>query len=252
MIIFPAIDLRGGRCVRLRQGRPELETVFSADPLQTARHWVSEGARWLHVVDLDATLGNAAAGNDAIVAAICQAAGVPVQFGGGLRSPEAIDKAFARGVQRIVIGSAAVSNPALVESALARFGAQAVAVGIDSRSGRVTVRGWQETTEIDAVALALQMKALGVARIITTDVARDGMLSGPNLDLLRRLAETSGLRVIASGGISTLNDLASLAAIPGIEGAITGQALYTGAFALPEALAAAGGSKPPATNMEAG
>ncbi len=237
MIIYPAIDLRGGRCVRLRQGQPDHETVYSADPLQMARHWLSQGAAWLHIVDLDAALGQTSP-NQAAVRAIVAASGAPVQFGGGLRSLEAIEAAFALGVTRVVIGSAAVRNPALVSSALTRFGSSAVAIGIDSRAGKVAVHGWQETTQTSAVTLALQMKNLGVERIICTDVARDGMLQGPDLDGLRQMAEQTGLKVIASGGVSSLDDLRALAALPGIEGAIVGQALYTGAFTLPEAIAA--------------
>ena len=237
MIIYPAIDLRGGRCVRLRQGRAENETVYSDDPLLMAQHWVSQGASWLHIVDLDAAMGTPSV-NQAALKAIVSSVGAPVQFGGGLRSIEAVEAAFALGVQRVVIGSAAISNPTLVMRAVARYGAQAVAVGIDSRAGKVAVHGWQETTETDALSLALQMKTLGVKRVICTDVSRDGMLEGPNLDALRQTAEKSGLKVIASGGVSSLADLRALAAIPGIEGVIVGQALYTGAFTLAEALAA--------------
>jgi len=237
MIIFPALDLRQGRCVRLRQGRPELETVFSDDPVQMARHWVDSGASWLHIVDLDAALGGESP-NRSVVKAIVDSFGIPVQFGGGLRSMQAAQAAFDMGVTRIVIGTAAIRDPELVRQCVARFGSEAVAVGIDSRGGKVTVHGWQETTEVDALTLALQMRTLGVERIICTDVARDGMLGGPNLEALRRMGAQSGLRVIASGGIATLNDLRSLTAIPGIEGAIVGQALYTGAFTLAEALAA--------------
>lgn len=239
MIIYPAIDLRGGRCVRLRQGRPEHETVFSADPVQMARHWLSEGAGWLHVVDLDAALSEASP-NRPVVQAIIQQAGAPVQFGGGLRSLEAIEAIFALGVRRAVIGTAAISNPRLVQQAIARFGAEAIAIGIDSRGGKAAVRGWQEVTKTDALALAVHMKALGVVRIICTDVARDGMLSGPNLPFLRWMVEQSGLAVIASGGVASLDDLVALAGVPGIEGAIVGQALYTGAFSLRDALEAAG------------
>jgi phosphoribosylformimino-5-aminoimidazole carboxamide ribotide isomerase len=238
MIILPAIDLRGGRCVRLRQGRAELETVFSDDPLAMAQHWVSGGAAWLHVVDLDAAMGQVSV-NPAVVADIVRAAGAPIELGGGLRSWEAIAAAFALGVRRVVIGTAAVSNPALVRQAVDHFGADAIAIGIDSRAGKVAVRGWQETSELDALSLAQEMKALGVERIICTDVSRDGMLSGPNLDALRHIAQESGLKVIASGGIASLDDLRALAAIPGIEGAITGQALYSGAFTLADAIAAA-------------
>ncbi len=237
MIIYPAIDLRGGRCVRLRQGRADNETVYSDDPVQMAQHWVSQGALWLHMVDLDAAMGRPSA-NQAAIAAIAPSAGVPVQFGGGLRSMETIEAAFALGVRRVVIGTAAIRNPDLVRRAVARYGADAVAVGIDSRAGMVAVHGWQETTETAALSLALQMKTLGLEHIICTDVSRDGMLEGPNLDALRQMAEKSGMSVIASGGVSSLADVRALAAIPGIDGAIIGQALYTGAFTLAEALAA--------------
>jgi phosphoribosylformimino-5-aminoimidazole carboxamide ribotide isomerase len=239
MIIYPAIDLRGGRCVRLRQGRAADETVYSDDPAQMAQHWLSQGAAWLHVVDLNAALGEPLA-NQAAITAITSSSAAPVQFGGGLRSMEAIEAAFALGVRRVVIGTAAIRNPALVQSAVERYGADAVAVGIDSRAGKVAVHGWQETTDVSALSLALQMKAMGVTHIICTDVSRDGMLEGPNLEALRQIAQDSGLSVIASGGVSSLADLRALAAIPGITGAIVGQALYTGAFTLPEALAAVG------------
>lgn len=238
MIIYPAIDLRGGRCVRLRQGRADDETVYSDDPALMARYWVSQGASWLHMVDLDAAMGRPSA-NQTAVADITRSDGVPVQFGGGIRSLEAIEAAFALGVRRVVIGTAAIRNPDLVRQAVARYGADAVAVGIDSRAGMVAVHGWQETTETTSLALALQMRTMGVTRIICTDVSRDGMLEGPNLDALRQMAEKSGMIVIASGGVSSLADIRALAAIPGIEGAIVGQALYTGAFTLPDALAVA-------------
>lgn len=241
MIIFPAIDLRGGRCVRLRQGRPDQETVFSDNPAATARHWGRQGAAWLHVVDLDAALG-AGSANSAAVAAIVAAAGIPVQLGGGLRSAEDIAAAFALGAQRVVLGTVAVSQPEVVQSALQRFGSARIVAGIDSRAGKVAVRGWQETSELDALTLALRMKALGIERLVFTDISRDGTLAGPNLDAQRRMAELSGLRIIASGGVSSLDDLRALAAIPGVEGAIVGQALYSGAFTLPAALAAVGTS----------
>jgi phosphoribosylformimino-5-aminoimidazole carboxamide ribotide isomerase len=239
MIIYPAIDLRGGRCVRLRQGRAADETVYSDDPAQMAQHWLSQDAAWLHVVDLNAALGEPLA-NQAAITAITSSSAAPVQFGGGLRSMEAIEAAFALGVRRVVIGTAAIRNPALVQSAVERYGADAVAVGIDSRAGKVAVHGWQETTDVSALSLALQMKAMGVTHIICTDVSRDGMLEGPNLEALRQIAQDSGMSVIASGGVSSLADLRALAVIPGIAGAIVGQALYTGAFTLPEALAAVG------------
>jgi phosphoribosylformimino-5-aminoimidazole carboxamide ribotide isomerase len=249
MIIYPAIDLRHGRCVRLRQGRAADETVYADDPAQMAAHWLSQGAQWLHVVDLDAALGEPSQ-NTAATKAIAAAATVPLQFGGGLRSLESIDAAFALGVRRVVIGTAAIRNPALVQSAVERYGSDAVAVGIDSRAGMVAVHGWQETTDVSALSLALQMKALGVTHIICTDVSRDGMLEGPNLDALRQIARDSGMSVIASGGVSSLADLRALAAIRGVTGAIVGQALYTGAFTLAEAIAAVRSMEQPPMNAQ--
>ncbi len=240
MIIYPAIDLRRGRCVRLRQGLPHYETVYADDPLAMAGHWLSQGARWLHVVDLDAAFDRPSANRQAIAEIVARSP-VPVQLGGGMRSLAAVDAARALGVARVVIGSAAVSQPELVQQAIERHGAAAVAVGIDSRNGLVTVHGWQTTTDLPALELALQMKALGVTCIICTDVARDGMLQGPNLPFLQRIATNSGLEVIASGGVSSLDDVRALAAIRGIQGVIIGQALYAGALTLPAAIAAAAG-----------
>jgi len=250
MLIIPAIDLRAGRCVRWQQGRPERELIFSHDPVAVARRWEALGARWLHVVNLDGALtaSGITAGrspepiaqmpaNLQAIRSIVQAVGIPIQLGGGLRDLEAIRMAFSLGVARVILGTVAVTQPEVVAQAISLYGSERVAVGIDACQGRVAVRGWQEVTDLPALELAERMKDLGVSRVVYTDIARDGMLSGPDLPALRQMAAT-GLKVIASGGISCLDDLLALAAIPGIEGAIVGMALYTGAIDFSAALSA--------------
>lgn len=263
MIVFPAIDLRQGRCVRLRQGDPTAETVFGADPAAIARHWVAQGAGWLHVVNLDGALGEAVtvpegsaeAEPDPVwlaalplnwqrLYAIRQAVAVPIQFGGGLRRLEDIALALRLGATRVVLGTVAVQKPELVAAALARFGPERIVVGIDAREGRVAIHGWQELSTIAATDLACRLAALGVRRVVFTDIARDGVLAGVNVAATAELARVSGLRVIASGGVAGPEDILALRAAEaaGIEGVIIGQALYTGALDLPTALALAGGS----------
>ena len=243
-MIYPAIDLRAGRCVRLRRGDPQAQTVYGDDPAAMARHWVALGATWLHVVNLDGALEDAQASalNLEALARILAGASVPVQFGGGLRTLDALARVLDMGIARAVIGTAAVSNPALIEAALARFGAERIVAGIDAREGRVAIRGWQERTAVEAVSLGRDLRRLGLERAVYTDIARDGMMGGPNVEATAALARETGLRVIASGGISRLEDLGALAALEdeGIEGAIVGQALYTGAIDLPLALSAVG------------
>ncbi len=233
--LYPAIDLRGGRCVRLRQGRADQTTVFSDDPAATARRWAAAGASWLHVVNLDGAFGEAGATNQQAVTAILKAVDVPVQIGGGLRDLASVEAALGLGVSRVVLGTVALTQPELVGEAVRRFGPERVAVGIDARDGLVAVHGWQQTSAVSALDLAARLKTLGASRVIYTDIARDGMLTGPNLPALRAIADT-GLGVIASGGITSLDDLRAVAAIPGVEGAIVGMALYTGAIDLPTAL----------------
>lgn len=258
MLIIPAIDLSAGRCVRWQQGRPDKETVFSHDPAAVAKHWEALGARWLHVVNLDGALavsippteaagrprgdelagpGGRIAANLQAIQAIVKGVGIPVQLGGGLRDLKSINTAFSLGVARVVLGTVAVTRPEVVAQAIVLYGPERVAVGIDAYQGKVAVRGWQEVTGLSALELAERMKTLGVSRVVYTDIVRDGMLSGPNLPALRQMAAT-GLRVIASGGISCLDDLLALAAIPGIEGVIVGMALYTGAVDFSTALSA--------------
>ncbi len=235
MIVFPAIDLRGGRCVRLHQGDPRAETVFGDDPAAMARRWAACGATWLHVVDLDGALEDvrASAVNLQALRAILRAVSIAVQFGGGLRTLDDVARVVDLGVHRAIVGTAAVRDRGLVDSALGRYGAGRIVAGLDAREGRVAIRGWQETTEMQAVALGRELRELGIERAVYTDIARDGTLGGPNLDAVRALAEATGLKVIASGGIAHLKDLRALANLgDGVEGAIVGRALYTGAIDL--------------------
>lgn len=242
MIIYPAIDLHQGRCVRLCQGRAAQETIYSEDPVAMAEHWAGQGAEWLHVVNLDGAFGESSQ-NLKVLDEILNAVKIPVQFGGGLRDMEAIEEALAMGVRRVVLGTVAVREPEVVAGALVRFGPERISVGIDARDGLVATHGWQETEAMSALELARMMRDLGLTRIIYTDIVRDGMLSGVNAEASVELARRTGLRVIASGGLSSLDDICRLKEMEkdGVEGAIIGKALYTGAISLPEALRVAGG-----------
>jgi phosphoribosylformimino-5-aminoimidazole carboxamide ribotide isomerase len=243
MIVFPAIDLRQGQVVRLRQGDPAAQTTYSSDPAEVARRWAGEGAEWLHVVNLDGAFGETAELplNLRRLAEICAATGVPVQFGGGLRSLAAIRRVLEIGATRAVLGTAAVRNPALVTQALAEFGPERIVIGIDARDGLVAIQGWQETSALLAGDLARRMAGLGASWAVYTDIARDGMLEGVNVASTADLAQASGLQVIASGGVAGVGDVERLAAYQatGIAGVIIGQALYAGKIDLPAALAAA-------------
>ncbi|MBI5651366.1 MAG: 1-(5-phosphoribosyl)-5-[(5-phosphoribosylamino)methylideneamino]imidazole-4-carboxamide isomerase [Chloroflexi bacterium] len=236
MIIFPAIDLRNGRVVRLQQGRADAETKYSDDPAQIAMRWQSEGAQWLHVVNLDGAFGEASSANLRELSGIISIAKIPVQFGGGLRDLTSIATAFERGVTRVVIGTAAIENPQLVSDAIARFGADRIVVGIDARDGMVATRGWVAQSQVSAIDLAIQMRARGITRIVYTDITRDGMLRGIDADAMARLARAANVRVIASGGVANVNDVIALRAHAEIEGVIIGQVLYTGAVMLKEAI----------------
>jgi phosphoribosylformimino-5-aminoimidazole carboxamide ribotide isomerase len=259
MIVFPAIDLRRGKCVRLRQGRPEAETVFSDDPVAMAEHWVSQGAEWLHVVNLDGAFGQASSPplsppqpfdelrtpfwggsskNLRVVGEMVAAVGIPVQLGGGLRTMADIEGALKLGLTRVILGTVAVKEPSLVADGVKRFGAERIVVGIDARTGKVATHGWQEVSSISATELAIRVRELGVERVVYTDIARDGMLSGVNVEATGELARRTGLKLIASGGVSSLDDLRRLkeAEASGVEGVIIGQALYSGALDLREAI----------------
>ncbi|MBI4761813.1 MAG: 1-(5-phosphoribosyl)-5-[(5-phosphoribosylamino)methylideneamino]imidazole-4-carboxamide isomerase [Chloroflexota bacterium] len=234
MIVYPAIDLRGGKVVRLKQGDPARQTVYSSDPAETARRWLEAGARWLHVVNLDGAFGESEDANLSALEAILSL-GACVQFGGGLRSLEAIARALDLGVSRVILGTLAVEDPALVAQALTRFGTEKIAVGIDARDGLVRTRGWQTDGGVPALDLALQMRTLGLRTVIFTDIRRDGLGGGLNLPATRELAQASGLDAIASGGVHTLEDVRAVKEA-GLAGVIIGRALYDGTVELASAL----------------
>ena len=238
MEIIPAIDLRGGNCVRLYQGDYAQETVFSDDPLAIAERWQAEGGQRLHIVDLDgAHSGNPA--NLAAITAITRRLDIPVQVGGGIRSVDTAATLLEAGAARIVIGTAAVANPDLVAELCRRFGGERVIVALDARDGRVAIRGWTETAPVTATELARRMADLGVRRLLYTDISRDGTLEEPNYAATAALARDSGLPVLAAGGVGAPAHIAQLAGT-GAEAAIIGRALYTGDITLAEARAAAG------------
>jgi phosphoribosylformimino-5-aminoimidazole carboxamide ribotide isomerase len=240
MIIIPAIDLRGGRCVRLTQGRASEETVYSENPLSVARRWYEDGAEMIHVVNLDAALGCDDTDNLRALERILYEVSIPVQCGGGVRSIDDVRKLDELGATRIVIGTAAIENPVLLEHIVDEFGTTIV-VGIDARDGKVALRGWEKLSNIDAVALAQKVADMGVERVVYTDIERDGMMAGVNVDATRELAATSGLKVTASGGVSSLDDIYALKELQsfGVDSVIVGKALYEGAFTLEDALDAA-------------
>jgi phosphoribosylformimino-5-aminoimidazole carboxamide ribotide isomerase len=235
---IPAIDLQDGRCVRLTQGDFARSTVFADDPAEVARRWASAGATRIHVVDLDGAK-NGRPMQLAVARAVARAVDVPVQLGGGLRSLAAVEAAFAAGVERVILGSAALSDPSFLDACLERFGARA-AVGIDARDGRVAVHGWVDVSDRDAVAFARDVASRGVSTIVYTDIGVDGTLSGPNLPAMQTMVEAvPAVDVIASGGVGQLDDIVALSRT-GAVGVIIGKALYTGAVDLAEAIATLG------------
>lgn len=234
-LVLPALDLRGGKCVRLHQGDYAEETVYFDDPVKMAKLWRVQNARVLHVVDLDAARGGAEQGanNRTAVQAICQALDVPVQLGGGIRSLEAVEAALAMGVYRVVIGTAAVRNPALISEIIARFGCRRVVVGIDAKDGEARVEGWTEGGGIDAVELALDMERRGVRRFVYTDISRDGTMQGPNIKAYRALGRRlSEAKITASGGVGGYDDLLRIQELAPyrVDSVIVGRALYENAF----------------------
>jgi phosphoribosylformimino-5-aminoimidazole carboxamide ribotide isomerase len=237
MELWPAIDLRGGKCVRLLQGDYDRETVFGEDPVAVVRDFVAAGARRLHVVDLDGAKAGAPVQAD-LVQRMVEAAGVPCQLGGGVRTRDTAAAYLAAGVERVVLGSAAVERPELLESLAGEFPGRIV-LGLDARDGLVAVRGWLETSGLTAVDVARRHVGLPLAGIIYTDIARDGMLAGPNLEALAGMIAATPLPVVASGGVATAADIRRVAAT-GAAGCIVGKAIYAGAVTMPEALAAAG------------
>jgi len=236
MIVIPAIDLKEGKCVRLEQGEMHRDTVFSDNPAEQALKWQQAGAELLHLVDLDGAFAGQPK-NKTAIEAILSAITIPAQLGGGIRDIATIEAYLSLGLSRVIIGTAAQRNPALVVEACQKFPGQIV-VGIDAKNGMVAVQGWAELTDITAVDLAKKFEDCGVSAIIYTDISRDGMMGGPNLEATKSLAEAISIPVIASGGVSSLKDIENLMAIEasGISGAITGKAIYTGAINLAEAI----------------
>lgn len=236
MIVIPAIDLKEGKCVRLEQGLMERDTVFNDYPGAQAQDWQEQGAELLHIVDLDGAFAGEPKNRTAIEA-IVRAVSIPTQLGGGIRDLATIEAYLSLGIDRVIIGTAAQRNPELVKEACEKFPGRIV-VGIDAKNGMVAVQGWAEITGITAVELARKFEGFGVAAIIYTDISRDGMLQGPNIEATRQLAEAVNIPVIASGGLSTLKDIENLMAIEssGVTGVITGKAIYTGAINLAEAI----------------
>ena len=232
MTIYPAIDLRNGRCVRLFQGKADQETVYFENPAEPARSWEEAGATHLHVVDLDGAFAGSSANLDA-VRSILRVEGLKVQLGGGMRDETAIDKALSLGLDRVIIGTRACEEPEWIGSLVEKFGAEKIVVGIDAKDGMVATKGWVETTKTDAVELAKSLQSMGLRWIIHTDVATDGAMKGPNLDAQKKMAEAvPECQVIASGGVtkeSDIDDLRSLSSEqPNLEGVIIGKALYEG------------------------
>ncbi len=232
--IYPAIDLRRGRVVRLKQGDPKQETRYADDPLAVARRWQEAGAEWLHVVNLDGAFGERSQENQTALECILTT-GLRVQFGGGVRDPKMLHRVIEMGVNRVIIGTAAIEDPSLVDFGLRIFGAERIAVGIDARKGRVRTHGWGLATSIPALTLARHSASQGVRWVIFTDVARDGMGSGLNLEATTQLAQKTGLHVIASGGVASLEDVRQTCAA-GLSGVIIGRALYEGQVALEDVL----------------
>ena len=243
MIVYPAIDLRNGHCVRLQQGKLESEIVFASDPFEAAQRWTSEGAEWLHIVNLDGALNMAGQVNLEALRRILEGTKVPIQFGGGLRSLEDIGYVLGLGVARVVLSTVALQQPEVVAQAVSTWGAGKVAVGIDARAGIVAVQGWTETSSVMAEELAVRLKGYGVERVIYTDIARDGMLMGVNVSATANLARVSSLRVIASGGVASLADISALSRHEpdGVEGVVIGMALYRGAITVSDAIKTARG-----------
>ena len=236
MMVIPAIDLKEGKAVRLYKGKMDQATVYSEDPVATALHWQSLGARLLHVVDLDGAFAGSPQ-NTAVIERIVSALDIPVQLGGGIRDMETIGKMFDLGVNRVILGTSAVRTPALVACACAVYG-ERIVLGLDAKDGKVAIEGWDEDAGVDALQLALEMKELGVQRLIFTDTSLDGTLQGVNLESTRQLAEDTGLKVIASGGVASMKDIEDVMKLEpyGVEGVITGKAIYSGALSFEDAV----------------
>jgi len=236
MEIIPAIDIKDGKCVRLYKGDFEQETVYG-DPIEMALKWAEQGATRLHIVDLDGAL-DAKPKNLELISEIVDRVDLPVQVGGGIRDKKTIEHYLNSGIDRVIIGTAAIKNPDLVVESIAEFGADRIVVGIDAKNGQVATEGWLETSDTSAVELAKEMKEKGVKWVVYTDISRDGTMVGPNIESTKELAAETGLQVVASGGVSDIADIKDLKEVEsaGISGVITGKALYSGSLDLEEAI----------------
>ncbi len=241
MLIIPAIDLKDGNCVRLVQGKKEAVTVYSNNPANTAKRWESYGAKLLHIVDLDGAFSGNQKNFDAIIR-IRKSTKLMLQVGGGIRDSGNLLKLFSAGIDRVIIGTAAIEDPEFLTYSCDKYPGR-VLIGIDAKDGMVAIKGWEEVTSINAKELARRLEIIGAAGIIYTDINRDGMLSGPNIEATREMVESAGIPVIASGGISCMEDIKNLLKIKNLWGAITGKAIYSGALNLKEAIQFAAGQE---------
>ena len=234
MQLYPAIDMKNGQCVRLRQGAFKDITIYSDAPEKVAAHWQEKGASFLHLVDLDGALAGYSV-NEEVIRRIADTVSIPIEFGGGIRSGEAVERMLGLGVRRVIIGTKAVEHPEFLRDMVRTFGEEAIVAGVDAKDGMVAVEGWEKVSSLTARDLCLTMKEYGVRHIVYTDISRDGMLSGPNVEATRKLTEETGLDIIASGGVSCMEDLKCLHEA-GIRGAIIGKALYENRIDLAEAV----------------
>ena len=234
MRIYPAIDIRGGKCVRLRQGVFRDMTVYNDNPVEVALGFKEKGAKFIHVVDLDGALEGYSV-NAEVISRIAKETGLPVQTGGGIRSFENIETKLSTGVKRVIIGTKAVKEPEFVKEAIERFGAECIVAGLDGRNGKAAVAGWEKESDMDIIELALQFKSYGLKTVVYTDISRDGMLTGPDYDYTSRLVKETGLDIIASGGVGSEDDIDRIAG-SGVEGVITGKAIYEGKIDLERVL----------------
>lgn len=234
MQIYPAIDIKDGKCVRLKQGQFDQVTIYDEDPLKVAIQWVKAGASYLHLVDLDGALTGESS-NHKIIRKIAQTIPIPVQVGGGIRSIKDIDQALSSGIQRVILGTVAIQNPTFVEEAIVQFGSTHIVVGIDAKNGKVAIEGWEKISKFPTIETCLYMKKLGVDTIIYTDISKDGMMLGPNIEATQELLFKTNMNIIASGGVTKIRDLEKLQQI-GVAGAIIGKSLYQNKLNLSEVI----------------
>lgn len=234
MQLYPAIDIKNGQCVRLRQGLFQETQIYSSNPVKVALSFLEQGATYIHMVDLDGALMGYSV-NEEIFKTVVKETGLPIQVGGGIRTIKDIENKLEAGISRIIIGTKAVENPAFVKEAVSAFGADKIVVGIDAKDGMVAIEGWERVSSISAQELALKMKDYGVKTIVYTDISKDGMLQGPNIEQTKAISDATGLDVIASGGVSSLKDL-EMISLSGVHGAIIGKAIYENRVNLAKAI----------------